>query len=121
MGDIQDLMTNIRKMCIAKGWREPVVDSPKDGPWFAAYIALAHSELSEALEAYRDSIWSDTRPIIHDWETVGKPIGVGPEIADVFIRVLDMADIWGIDLEYEVKRVLHYGHTRPYKHGGREL
>jgi NTP pyrophosphatase (non-canonical NTP hydrolase) len=48
-------------------------------------------------------------------------MGVGPELADVLIRVLDTADIWGVDIEYELRRVIKYGWTRPYQHGGKIL
>jgi hypothetical protein len=109
----RDLIKEVRNLCIEKGWRDKV-DGNREGYEFAAYIALGHSEFSEALEAYRDNEWSDTR-------ADGKPIGIGPELADVIIRVLDMCDIWHIDINYEIDRVLKYGWTRPYKHGGREL
>jgi hypothetical protein len=48
-------------------------------------------------------------------------MGVGPELADAIIRILDMVDIWDVDIEYELARVLDYGWTRPYQHGGRVL
>ncbi len=127
--DLERLTIEIRKLNTAKGWRfsEPGCGN-RDGYQFAAYIALAHSELSEALDAYRNKVWSDTIGAgipaddkARDASKIGKPVGVGPELADVFIRVQDMCDIWGIDLEYEVKRVLAYGWTRPYRHGGRQL
>jgi NTP pyrophosphatase (non-canonical NTP hydrolase) len=122
---IQELTEEIRRLCTEKGWRRDVIAS-KTGYEFAAYIALAHSELSEALEAYRDKVWSDTKTIIKaSSETEGaleqKPVGVGPELADVIIRIIDMCDIWGINIEYELERVIAYGWTRPYKHGGRQL
>jgi hypothetical protein len=37
------------------------------------------------------------------------------------IRILDMCDIWGIDIEKEITRVLDYGWTRPCQHGGKVL
>lgn len=122
---LQVITEEIRALNIAKGWRVNVTAS-REGYEFPAYIALIHSEASEALEAYRDKIWSDTRPPTledddRDADTPGKPIGVGPELADILIRVLDTADIWGIDIEYEMRRVLAYGWTRPYQHGGRTL
>jgi hypothetical protein len=101
----------VRALCTEKGWRNHDQDHRYA---FPAYIALAHSELSEALDAYRDKQWSDTRDD-------GKPVGVGPELADTVIRLIDMADIWGIDLDAEIQRVLCYGWTRPFQHGGRTL
>lgn len=121
MTQIQDLTAEIRRLCTEKGWREEPGRGDREGPWVAAYIALAHSELSEALDAYREKCWSETAPSVQADGLNGKPIGVGPELADVLIRVLDMCDIWDIDIEYEVKRVLAYGWTRPYQHGGRTL
>jgi NTP pyrophosphatase (non-canonical NTP hydrolase) len=132
------LTSAVRTLVTSKGWREKFGGDtlpPRTGPWFAAYVALAQSELSEALDAYRDKIWSDSKivpghtlaaipainvPEMYVPET-SKPIGVGPELADALIRIIDMADIWNVDLGYELKRVIAYGHTRPYRHGGRIL
>jgi NTP pyrophosphatase (non-canonical NTP hydrolase) len=116
LDSIMYLTNAIRSLNTEKGWREKFSGdtvAPRTGPWFAAYVALAQSELSESLDAYRNKIWSDTID--------NKPVGVGPELADALIRIIDMADIWNIDLGYELKRVIAYGHTRPYQHGGRIL
>lgn len=122
---LKRLTAEISRLNKAKGWRDNGAEGSREGPWFAAYIALLHSEASEALEAYRDKIWSDTIHTIHDLSAfnprVGKPVGVGPELADVLIRLLDMCDIWDIDIETEVRRVLEYGWTRPHQHGGKVL
>ena len=120
-GALDNLTMEIRNLCEEKGWRKLEGDKlvfpgngPRTGPWFAAYCALATSEVSEALDAYRDKIWSDERED-------GKPLGVEAELADALIRILDMADIWGIDIWKVVERVLAFGWTRPYQHGGRIL
>lgn len=115
---IQKLTAEVRELNIAKGWRDKGTEGSQEGPWFAAYIALLHSEASEALEAYRNKVWSDSENV---GTGIDKPIGVGPELADVLIRLLDMCDIWDINIEYELARVLAYGHTRPYQHGGKTL
>ena len=73
---------------------------------FGDCIALVHSELSEAREAYRDIGLATTNPVrktglgdalyerhLHECE------GVGSELADVVIRVADMAEFYGVDLE----------------------
>ena len=124
VGTLAGLTVEIRKLNTAKGWRDHFPDgtpAPRTGPWFAAYCGLAASEISEALDAYRDKEWSGVRLPLQDGEFLAKPIGVGPELADAIIRILDMADIWEVDLEHELARVLAYGWTRPYQHGGRVL
>ena len=75
----------------------------KDHGWwdeertFGDLIALVHSELSEALEAYREHP-NSVGPIY--WHNVGTkrpPFGVAIELADVVIRVADMAERYGVD------------------------
>jgi NTP pyrophosphatase (non-canonical NTP hydrolase) len=117
---LADMAEDVRKVNIEHGWRDGTNT-------FGDYIALLHSELSEALEAYRDYRLADATLSVNDknWpaETYGlpKPEGVGSELADVFIRLLDMCDVYGIDLEFEYRRKLEYNKTRPYQHGGRTL
>jgi NTP pyrophosphatase (non-canonical NTP hydrolase) len=126
---IPDLTAQIRENNIRKGFR-----AASGGPGtntFGDYIALAHSELSEALEAYRDHRLADaTRPTCGraakgenacPEHGPSKPEGVGSELADTVIRLLDMADAFGIDLEAEVVRKIAYNATRAYQHGGRTL
>ena len=61
---------------------------------FGDLMALIHLELSEALEEYRQQYkwdnWSDLHINVN-----GKPIGVASELADVIIRVADMAEHYG--------------------------
>jgi hypothetical protein len=75
------------------GWYENCATFPEA-------MAMLHSEVSEALEAWRK--WdladvTDTNPLLGK---VPKPEGVGSEFADIFIRLLDDAWLFGqVDLE----------------------
>lgn len=82
-------------------------------------VALLHSEVSEILEAYRS--WKFDEPLSPGDLGTGKPEGVGSEMADCLIRLLDMAKRWEIDLPAEYTRKMAYNWTRPYRHGNRHL
>jgi len=64
-------------------------------------LALIHSEVSEALEALRDD----------DKETFQE------ELADVIIRVLDLAGYLGIDIDAQVEAKMEKNRGRPHLHG----
>lgn len=85
-------------------------------------VALLHSEVSEILEAYRTSKFEDAteHPVI-DMGVLPKPEGVGSEMADCLIRLLDMAKRWDVDLAAEFTRKMAFNWTRQYRHGGKTL
>lgn len=104
-------------------------------------IALMHSELCEACEAYRDGhavndLWYEdkehpgrkndamfvkTSRGAFDLENPRKPCGVPSEMADVIIRVLHFCGKHSIDIEGAVRDKMFFNESRPHKHGGKKL
>lgn len=64
-------------------------------------LMLIVTELSEAMESYRDA----------------DPEGFAEELADVMIRLLDLAYSLDIDLEERVKIKMEVNKRRPHLHG----
>ncbi len=90
-----------------KGWNEHM---PSQGEW----IALAHSELSEGLEAHRDGVGM---AVYVD----GKPEGLAIEYADCIIRILHWFARHGLSPNDMVAMKMDYNQTRPYRHGGKAM
>lgn len=93
-----------------KGWRvADVADFDSDDPWdlyvVPAKLALVHSEVSEALEAFR----------VYDRE------GFAEELADIILRLASLAHGLDIDLDEAVEQKLARNAEREYKHGGKRL
>jgi NTP pyrophosphatase (non-canonical NTP hydrolase) len=114
---LAEMREQVYKWTVAKGWAD-------DGRTFGDEVALMHSEASEALEAYRQWGFQDTTiggVSIAGEVQLPKPEGVGSELADLLIRLLDTCARHDIDLEYEFNRKMEYNGSRPFRHGGRLL
>lgn len=96
-------------------------------------LALIHSEVSEALEADRKGYYCvrgiPANPIMGEvtlystddhWKEKFQyqvKNSFEDELADIMIRVMDLAAYKGIDLDNHIKAKMRYNSTRPYKHG----
>lgn len=102
---------------------------------FGEFVALVHSELSEALEherkGRRDVFLEGTNILCTNdapdetFEAIeqasidlnGKPDGTLIELADAVIRIFDYCGSRSWNLEGAIKLKMAFNETRPYKHG----
>lgn len=112
MKTINQLVEAAHQNAVSKGWWE-------EDRSFGEVIALIHSEVSEALEFYREGrqpnelLWSGD-----NWQ---KPDGIPAEFADIVIRIFDACGRYNINLEQAIELKMDYNSTRPHKHGGKVI
>lgn len=108
---INELVKEVHELAKSKGWYDD-----KESDNVPTKIALIHSEVSEALEEFRNGKMGT-------WYKEGsaKPEGFDIELADVVIRIMDLCGRLGIDLEKAVLTKHEYNKTRPYRHGGKKI
>ncbi len=102
---LHELGLEILEINKANGWK---VVQPAD--WsndykIPAITALIHSEVSEALEAFREN----------DQENFAE------ELADIIIRTLDCAAGLEVDLDRAVAEKLAKNRLRGFRHGGKRV
>lgn len=103
--ELVDICTEIAE---SKGWGEDRT--------FGDIIALMHSELSEALEEYRNGM---TVTKIYFDDT--KPCGISIELADCVIRIMHFCGKFHVDLEHAILTKIAYNRNRPFRHGGKVI
>lgn len=90
----------VHRLAVYKGWWVKQREVPE-------LLCLIHSELSEALEAYRN------------WIPEGDKGCLSEELADVIIRVWDMSEALGIDIAKAVNAKHSRNVDRPFRHGNK--
>lgn len=120
---INELSKKIHENNKSKGF----YDEPKN---IGEMLCLVHSEVSEALECDRKDIYAgitnDQKEILNgsptdqDWKEYFQEFikdSFEDELADIAIRVFDLAAFKGVDLEYHILAKMKYNSMRPHKHG----
>lgn len=104
-------------------WQKEIHQNAIDHGWWdnprtpGELLMLVVSEVSEAFEEVRNNhAMTETY-----YSEKGKMEGVPSELADVVIRVMDLAEYYGIDLEKTIAEKHAFNKTRPFKHGGKKL
>ena len=92
-------ISNFQKLVYENACEKGFYDKPVSAP---AGIALLHSEVSEALDAWNR----------------GEDDAFAEELADVVILALSLAAHYGIDMRYELIRKHMKNLERPFRHGG---
>lgn len=119
------LAADIHKNAVEHGWWEQERS-------FGEIVALCHSELSEALEEYRNEKplaygccgyceHDDTCDYEHKDKSGCKPEGIAVEMIDCIIRILDWCGKMGVDVDGLLRIKHEYNRTRPYRHGGKAI
>jgi NTP pyrophosphatase (non-canonical NTP hydrolase) len=101
---IRTLQHAVHQNAVDHGWHD---EEKGDALW----IALQHSELSEALEALREG-----NPASEKIPGFSK---AEEELADAIIRIADHCGLRGWDLAGAILAKHEYNKTRTYRHGGK--
>lgn len=114
---INDLIVESYQTALEKGWHDNE-SGQRIQRNIGEAIALMHSELSEALEEYRNG---NPLGAVTYRQGDGKPEGFLVELADLFIRVADIVEALELKDTFLIALVdkLEFNKSRPYRHGGK--
>jgi NTP pyrophosphatase (non-canonical NTP hydrolase) len=131
---LNKLAKEVHQNAVEHGWWE-------QERHIGSLLMLMVSELSEALEEYRNGyfpaeVYYSCGLKIDDFINKcpekgldacrntcgnGKPEGIPVELADCIIRILDYCGKENIDIDEAIRIKHEYNKTRPYRHGGKVI
>lgn len=126
-GDLQDkyrkfveswamVQAECHELCMEKGFWE----QPRN---VGEMLALIHSEISEAMEVYREGhplsgVWLSWKKDESSLDAKrGKPEGFGTELADAVLRIMDLCEAYHIPLAQRLVEKMDFNRSRGHKHG----
>jgi hypothetical protein len=99
----------IHNLAKEKGWWE-------EDRELSDVLLLVVCEIAEAYEEFRNH----KAPTEIYYGEDGKPEGIPIEIGDAVIRIFDLCEHFGINIEEAIRIKHEYNKTRPYRHGGKK-
>jgi NTP pyrophosphatase (non-canonical NTP hydrolase) len=123
--EVKQIMKEIHENNVIKGFWED-----KETKNVGEVLMLCVSELSEALEAHRKNKFANIKSFEMEkrYQVHGDKLNFEQsfqshikdsfedEIADTVIRLFDLSEGFGIDLEWHIRQKIDYNKTRPFKH-----
>lgn len=106
--NLNDLRDECHEIAVDKGWYDGGDRNVGEA------LMLIVTEVAEAMEEVRVGRMGTYRDAYS-----GKPEGFEIEIADILIRIFDLAGFKNIDLDEAVRQKIAFNRTRPVRHGGK--
>lgn len=113
---LDDLAEEIFTISEYKGFWD--IDSISDLAYVPLKLALVHDEVSEALEVHRE-VYDDSDVDVVTQMTDMQEADFTEELADIIIRVLDIAGSFDLPIGDSVIEKIEANRRRPSRHGKR--
>lgn len=116
--NIDILAKEVHELAIKQGWWDAKEDNTD---LVAEKIACIHGELSEFWEAYRNGALNKPCDKADNMMKHGIEVltSAEEELADVFIRTMDLCARLGINIEKSILIKHEYNKTRDFRHGNK--